>query len=732
MNEEQRTELVGKYSEHYDRPFTEEDLTPKTEYSTANTDISNSDDYVTGSGQHQGVEAEEETDVYQESSELAGADIDTDAEKFLDSIGYDDLSNAASMASEAASSVLESTLVTAFAMRKLYKVSKRRKSIENAYKIRLAREKEIFKQLTKTEQKKLTDDPKLSEHSKEPSLEYLLGKNNQLLTVEEKESFTLTLLKSVGIENIPNKENEINDKLLKEMGIKYSKVDNKNRPESQAYKLTMDTDKLYRYLKKHSSDFSNIFASVDGEQTVTKAQFKQYADLCFIEEETSGDKEDDDAIESDDTSLKKILKIKDCYVESSELHGFLEDILVITSPDEKRSEVMIVEPPYLPLTVDERKVLQRFKNDIEDNQMDIGDKEKVKKVNKILDKIGVHIDYKTDKILGSIRKSSKAVLHKIEVNTDKLYPHLKKMGELPYIKEVDDVLSKNDKNIDALYTLRDYDKWKINHHQTDFELKFASSLLGAAPTLFSVDEILKSVAYGKESNYRQKNKKRMNDRIDSTIKTIHKGDKQETIEDKADKLIEMTLSESAPKSVQKMITKMNESLESKGKFDLVGALRSLPKESLSSNQTVVHSKSDEKKSESVNDKSEEFLDNAFNQLDGVLTEYMDLETGSNKEEIATSLNELRKLKDMSIKKTDVNKDGDKLSSEELVEKFNLILKPFNVSFSQGEFKIDSDFFEKESENHSQANSRIHDYNESYIHDKDWTKNELDELFSVIK
>ncbi|WP_263079419.1 hypothetical protein [Endozoicomonas sp. Mp262] len=166
--------------------------------------------------------------------------------------------------------------------------------------------------------------------------------------------------------------------------------------------------------------------------------------------------------------------------------------------------------------------LRWFAKTLEDDQANsMQDKKKLESINQILKKANIKIDYKTDKLLGSVRKNSKAIFHRIKIDTEKMYNHLQRMDKLPTVKGVDDILTRQSRNIEALYHLRDYDQWKVRQHKRDRNIKLASAVTGFLPVSLGVDEILKAVAYNKDRRYREKNETSMNSRIKNAYEARH-------------------------------------------------------------------------------------------------------------------------------------------------------------------------------------------------------------------
>ena len=485
---EQREELVGQYSEHYRRPFTESDLGLQSRFETP---------WLDPSEMTEGLSAQSLNDAGQATAvpidSLAadeGQSLPATNTEHLELLGFNPqlYTDAAQLGTEIAAGVVESTFVAAFAQKKLYKLKKRQQAIDSAHKISAKREKQLFDQLIGPGSSSL-----FSPDQRCLAIKSFLSREHRVLSAKKLNSRVAELFKQL---DVP--VGELSPKQLKAMGISKKEV------IKGYYHIRIDSDKLYSYLKTSSQNFPDLFSLSKSKKMVTKEQFRQYADLCFI----------NDGQQS--APLGNILKHRDCYVEHNNLSQLLEDVLRLNATSGRTDD--LIPQMRSPLSRDDMHVLSNFSQALQSrSHQAMQDITAIKQANKVLDKLGIHIDFRRDKLFGSLRKDAKAIYQRVRINPDKLFPHMEKLRKLPRVKDIDQVLHRHSDNIDALHTLKNYDQWKIHQHKRDRDLKLASAITGFLPLSLGVDEVLKAVAYGREKKYRDKNRTAMNGRIDDTL-----------------------------------------------------------------------------------------------------------------------------------------------------------------------------------------------------------------------
>ncbi len=224
------------------------------------------------------------------------------------------------------------------------------------------------------------------------------------------------------------------------------------------------------------------FSAIE-HRKLTKSEFKDLSRLCFLSDEF-----DSKAGREEDKDLKNILKHGDCYVSGNEIESILTSLHGVVDG--------LPELAY-------------------DKSQHNTSKQQIKDLNKVLKQVGIEIEYRTDKIFGKIRKGAKPFCHKIKIDKEKLYKVLENQGQVPTTEAVTSILDNHSDDIDALYNLKDYDKWKIHQHKKDRDLKLASAVIGVIP--LPADEIMRSAAYGKEAVYRKSNRETMEGRIDESM-----------------------------------------------------------------------------------------------------------------------------------------------------------------------------------------------------------------------
>ncbi|WP_263079306.1 hypothetical protein [Endozoicomonas sp. Mp262] len=252
---------------------------------------------------------------------------------------------------------------------------------------------------------------------------------------------------------------------------------------------------------------------------VNRKQFKDLCHLCFLEDELGNQQ---DSKSSLDKNIKAILKNDDSYVTAGEFKATRDALFNLVEEYETKLAVEKGE------TIDKAKLKQELESFIPSMQeADFNKKEQVKHFNQIFESldIGIKISYKKqlglwgkfkDKI--GRQKDVKVFDHKIKINKEKFHAFLAGINKQPPTDAVVEILQNHSENIDALYQLKDYDKWKLYQHKRDASLKAAA--LAVSPVPLPIDEVLKSVAFGKEAKYRVKNKQRMESRITQTEKAL--------------------------------------------------------------------------------------------------------------------------------------------------------------------------------------------------------------------
>ena len=518
----QREELVGKYSEQYRRPFTEEDLGVAPEASVdvdvveedivvppaSASEVSHPDsiEYASTTPPPDGQTPEEfasfETDdpVPVDSAEAitsegeAAGDVDS-----LKAMGFNPALyiDAAQLGAEIGASVAESALVTAFAQLKLYRLKKRRQAIDSAYKISTTREKILFKQLGMQAGWKIQDETYLP-------LRRLLTNDKQIVNTK-KLAAIINAIDDKITADMPDL------KQLKAMGIVAKKL------ASNHYQLNIDKDKLYDYLKTTGIEIPNLFRLAENIKPVNKKQFREYAELCFIADEQSGQ-----GLSGPGVTVGNILKQKDCFVENENLSTLMANVVKLNTAADLADGEGLMPVPGSPLTRSDIETLDGFRKDLQNNPgAALQNKKRRVAVNDVLDRLGIHIDYRTDKWFSS--KDAKVIYQQVKMEPDKLFDQLQTMQKLPSLKAVDQILEQHRETITALHTLKDYDQWKIHQHKIDRNLKLASTVVGFLPLSLGIDEVLKAAAYGREANYRRNNQSAMNERIDDTMTHLKGG-----------------------------------------------------------------------------------------------------------------------------------------------------------------------------------------------------------------
>ena len=494
---EQREELVGQYSEHYRRPFTETDLGLHPRFEAPWLDQSEMTEGFSAESLNAGTanDAGQTTAVPVDSLAAdEGQSLPATNTEHLELLGFNPqlYTDAAQLGTEIAAGVAESTFVAAFAQKKLYKLKKRQQAIDSAHNISTKREKQIFDQLIGPGSNSL-----FSPDQRCLAIKQFLRCEHKLVSAKELNSRVAELHKQL---DAPVATGELSPKQLKAMGVSKKEV------VKGFYQLSIDSDKLYRYLKTCSQNFPDLFSLSKSKKMLTKQQFRQYADLCFI----------NDGQQSSDAPLGNILKHRDCYVEHNNLSQLLDDVLRLNAKSGRTDD--FISAMRSPLSRDDMKVLGNFSQELQSRPHEaMQDITGIKQANKVLDKLGIHLDFRRDKLFGSLRKDAKAIYQRVRINPDKLFPHVQKLRKLPMVKDVDQVLHRHSDNIDALHTLKNYDQWKIHQHKRDRDLKLASAITGFLPLSLGVDEVLKAVAYGREKKYRDKNRTAMNGRIDDAL-----------------------------------------------------------------------------------------------------------------------------------------------------------------------------------------------------------------------
>ena len=490
---EQREELVGQYSEHYRRPFTEVDLGLQSRFEAPWLDPSEMTEGFSADSLNAASDAGQATAVPVDSLAAdEGQSLPATNTEHLELLGFNPqlYTDAAQLGTEIAAGVVESTFVAAFAQKKLYKLKKRQQAIDSAHKISTKREKQLFDQLIGPGSSSL-----FSPDQRCLAIRSFLSREHRVLSAKKLNSSVAELFKQL---DVPVVAGELSPKELKAMGISKKEV------IKGYYQIRVDRDKLYNYLKTSSQNFPDLFSLSKSRKMVTKEQFRQYADLCFINDDQQS------------APLGNILKHRDCYVEHNNLSQLLDDVVRLNAISGRTDDLI----PQLrsPLSRDDMQVLSNFSQALQSRQHEaMQDITAIKQANKVLDKLGIHIDFRRDKLFGSLRKDAKAIYQRVRINPDKLFPHMEKLRQLPRVKDVDQVLHRHSDNIDALHTLKNYDQWKIHQHKRDRDLKLASAITGFLPLSLGVDEALKAVAYGREKKYRDKNRTAMNGRIDNTL-----------------------------------------------------------------------------------------------------------------------------------------------------------------------------------------------------------------------
>ena len=492
---EQREELVGQYSEHYRRPFTESDLGLQPRFEAPWLDPSEMTEGFSAESLNAASDAGQATAVPVDSLAAdEGQSLPATNTEHLELLGFNPqlYTDAAQLGTEIAAGVVESTFVAAFAQKKLYKLKKRQQAIDSAHNIVNKREKQLFDQLIG-----LGSTSLFSPDERCQAIKHFLKSEYKVVSAKELNSRVAELHKQLGA---PLAAGELSPKQLMAMGVSKKEV------VKGFYQLSIDSDKLFRYLKTCSQNFPDLFSLSKSKKKLTKEQFRQYADLCFI----------NDGQQSSDAPLGNILKHKDCFVEHNNLSQLLDDVLRLNAKSGQTDDFIALMRS--PLSRDDMQVLSNFSQALQSSpHQAMQDITRIKQANKVLDKLGIHIDFRRDKLFGSLRKDAKAIYQRVRINPDKLFPHVEKLRKLPMVKDVDQVLHRHSDNIDALHTLKNYDQWKIHQHKRDRDLKLASAITGFLPLSLGVDEVLKAVAYGREKKYRDKNRTAMNGRIDDTL-----------------------------------------------------------------------------------------------------------------------------------------------------------------------------------------------------------------------
>ena len=259
------------------------------------------------------------------------------------------------------------------------------------------------------------------------------------------------------------------------------------------------------------------------DKLLSENDFKDFASLCFLEQEVKDEQSTSNEKNVQPPSLSKIKSSKP-YNENEELKHILSMGNSYVDADEVRDfyanlSTFLINAENQDKNKNEISAMREFSNGLLLDQSNYFYTQKhLKEINKSLSNIGINIDYKTDKIWGKFRSSSKPFCHKITIDYTKFYQCLQKQNLLPVSTDIHNMLTKYDKEIDAIYTLKDYDNWKVFQHKVDRNLKLASAAIGLIPLPF--DEIIKSVAYGKEVKYRDNNKSRMNKRVDDGLSMV--------------------------------------------------------------------------------------------------------------------------------------------------------------------------------------------------------------------
>lgn len=293
---------------------------------------------------------------------------------------------------------------------------------------------------------------------------------------------------------------------------KLNKVKRRRQAIENAYTIKAEREKeLSSQMPAATPEAENlaahdVFADTGCEDSVNWLQFRQYAELCFLEGEMTSN------------PLADILKQQGGYLSPLSLFRVIVDSIKLS--DEKIG----INTPLL------MEFMQHLKDDPASTYRD---QKQLKSVNKALAPLGITIGYETDKLFGSMRKGAAAIGHKLEVNKERLYEALVLMDKLPTVSSMDRIIHKYYNVIDALYSVRTYDRWKQHQHKVDRDLKLVATGISALPIATGIDEVLKAAAYGREIKYRQGNENRALDRLSYAlgyVKTFGAGWTQDELE----------------------------------------------------------------------------------------------------------------------------------------------------------------------------------------------------------
>lgn len=472
LTPQQRHILLGVYSNHYGRNFTEKDL---------------------------GLDVRKSSGEKARQDDLAAMGIN---------LGTDD--KAVNLSSQIFDNALDLALPFVAEQIKLMKIKQRRKVVVSAYKISQHRERELLKNLKSPavgQYQFYTDDeaPDVSADVKRlVEFQALLMKQGRHMSEEESALFIDDLCRVLTIDrNQP-------DFNISELGIDRQKVNGlRKENKSSEVKLKINLDKLWRFAREKEGMLPDLFALSPCTQPMDQSHFQQFATVCFL----AKDRQSKDG--SSINPVVDLLKMNDCFVNVDSLKDLVSAVLSLypVSGNESAAQSFLSEM--------DRQELINYVNNLEgeDAESIFQDKKQLKQLNSLLKKIGVHIDYKTDKQPDDLDKT-RAVYHRVSIDTEKTYQLLKKMGQLPYSGQLDALLRSHKKDIKALYSLREYDQWKINHHKAVNSLMWGALSFEVVPLPVPVSDILETVAYKKEVKYRKKGVGRMRVRVVRAISAL--------------------------------------------------------------------------------------------------------------------------------------------------------------------------------------------------------------------
>ena len=294
---------------------------------------------------------------------------------------------------------------------------------------------------------------------------------------------------------------------------KLNKVKRRKKIIDKAYAIKADRKK--ELLSRMSMEqiavkdltFLELFDSTKSDAVVNWLQFKQYAEVCYLES----------AVVSD--PLTEILKQNGGCISPASLLQLIVDCIRLS--DESTGVNL--------------QLLFDFVQDLnKDPKGTYGDKNQLKLINKALAPLGIVINYETDRIFGSIRKNAIAIGHRLNINKEKLFETLVLMDKLPTVQSMDQIICKYSNVIDALYSCRTYDDWKLHQYRVDRNIKLMATAISAIPIATGIDGAILAAAYGREIKYRQGNEDRTLDRISYAlgyVKTLNAGWRQDELDE---------------------------------------------------------------------------------------------------------------------------------------------------------------------------------------------------------